>query len=251
MKHLSKKLINNTYSKLKLFFLASLPLTFISCLVFSFFIPSPVYSNYVTVNPDTLIVKQKHNNIEIVKDSVNYKDSIDSLRNSLILSVDSYMRSVYPKTKLSSENIVDLCIKYDFDIPLLLAQAQQESCFGKAVRHNSVFGVLSGRYSHVNESVEDYILLMRKSYVRTRTPEQCIAAKFYVEGSKKYKYAGDPNYAKTINKHRTNIIKTTPIQKLHKQLRNYWDKYDSIKLEQNPRLPKTVVRDGQLLALNE
>ena len=108
-----------------------------------------------------------------------------------------------------------MCIKHNFDIPLLLAQAQIESRFGKHVRKNSVFGVISRSYTHVNNSVEDYIKIMKKSYVRTRTPEQCIAQNFNVEGSKKYRYAGSPSYGKTIGKIRTNIINSTNILELH------------------------------------
>lgn len=172
---------------------------------------------------DTFIVQKTHQ----VKDTINYMDSIDSLRKQLIFSVDSYMRNFYPKTKLSSEHIVDMCIKHDFDIPLLLSQALQESCFGKVTRGNSVFGVQKRRYSHVNESVDDYIRLMKKSYVRNRTPEECIAMNFNVEGSRKYRYAGDSNYGRTIKRHRTRIIRDTEIKDLHEKIMEYQDRLDS------------------------
>lgn len=143
----------------------------------------------------------------------------DSLQNELIIEVEKYMRKYNPNTKLSAENIVNLCLQYQFDIPLLLSQAQLETHFGRSAgKRNSVFGVISRKYTHVDESVEDYIKIMKKSYVKTRTPEECIAANFYVEGSRKYKYAGSSTYGKTIGKIRTNIIKNTSIQDLYRQI---------------------------------
>ena len=211
-------------------------LCFISIGIFTI---TPSYANNVYRSSSTHFLHHKalkekyfkireEENKENITALPNYQDSIDSVQKELIICVDNYMRKYHPTTKLSAANIVNLCIEYDYDIPLLLSQARQESCFGKKTRGNSVFGVVSRTYSHVNNSVEDYIILMKTKYVNKRTPEQCIASGFYVEGSKKYKYAGSPTYAKTIANHRTNIIKTTPIQELHNQIREYQIERDSM-----------------------
>lgn len=148
-----------------------------------------------------------------------YQERMDSLRIQLVKEVDSYMRKHYPNTKLSADYIVDICIDQNFDIPLLLSQAQQESGFGKRMKGNSVFGVISRQYTNVDNAVKDYVAIMKKSYVKTRTPEECIASGFYVEGSRKYKYAGNPAYAQTIGKIRSNIIRTTSIQNLYNSIK--------------------------------
>lgn len=160
----------------------------------------------------------------------DYEKQLDSLQNELITEVETYIKSKNPNTKLSASNIVNLCIEYDFDIPLLLSQAQVETAFGKtSKKSNSVFGVYNKKFEHPDHSVLNYIQLMKKSYVRTRTPEQCIAAGFYVEGSKKYKYASNPKYSQTIKMVRSTIIRTTSIQDIHKQIRELQEKISSLK----------------------
>ena len=162
---------------------------------------------------------------EIISNSNNidsiavYTDSIAVLKTQLTHEVHNYMVSVYPKTKMSATHITNLCLDKNFDIPLLLSQAQLESHFGKLTGGtNSCFGVAYRSYNHVDESVNDYIRIMQKSYVKKRTPEACINSGFKVEGSKTLKYAADPNYGQTIKRIRTNIIKKTNIIKYAKQI---------------------------------
>lgn len=168
--------------------------------------------------------------IEQLTDSIHmYQDSIVTVKTLLTDEVARYMRSVYPKTKMSPDYIVELCVDRDFDIPLLLSQAHQESHFGKRTGGtNSCFGVVNKRYSHVDESVLGYVDLMQRRYVRTRTPEQCIKSGFRVEGSRTAKYASDPSYPQTIGRIRSNIIRKTEISRFHNRLRELQFGLDSL-----------------------
>lgn len=158
-----------------------------------------------------------------------YQESIDSIKEVLTNEVASYMYKVYPKTKMSPGYIVDICYEKDFDIPLLLSQARQESIFGKHTGGtNSCFGVINKKYRHVDESVAGYVDLMKRRYVRTRTPEQLISSGFQVEGSRTAKYAEDPNYSQTIGRIRSTIIRTTAIPSHQKLLRQYKERLDSL-----------------------
>lgn len=159
-------------------------------------------------------------------------DSIENIRMDLVEDVYRYMTKYSSNPKISAEHIVDECIRTNFDIPLLLSQARLESVFGQRTGGSkSCFGVISRRYKTYDESVTDYINIMQKSYLSRSTPEQLIARGFYVEGSRKYKYASDPNYSKTISGFRTNIIKKTDIVPLYNQLCSLQLKRDSLQKE--------------------
>lgn len=161
-----------------------------------------------------------------------FNDSIENTRMDLVESVYGYMSQYSKNPKMSAEHIVNECLRTNFDIPLLLSQARLESVFGSRTGGTkSCFGVISRRYSTYDESVTDYIKIMQKSYLKRSTPEQLIARGFYVEGSRKYKYASDPSYSKTINSFRTNIIKRTDIVPLYSTLVALMSKRDSVKEE--------------------
>ena len=62
----------------------------------------------------------------------------------LINEVDSYIKKFAPKSEMTGTNIVNLCLTYDFDIPLALSQFHIESHFasyGVAKRTNNVANV--------------------------------------------------------------------------------------------------------------
>ena len=174
-------------------------------------------------SPNLLLAEKLQSEIEL------YNDSIASQRELLIDEVWTYMIGYYPKTKMSPEHIVDICLENEYDIPLLLSQARLESVFGKRTGGTkSCFGVVSRRYTTCDESVTDYVRIMQKHYIRTRTPEQLIASGFYMEGSRKYKYASDPNYSKTIGHFRTTIIKRTGIAPLYNNILEMQKRRDSL-----------------------
>ena len=99
----------------------------------------------------------------------------DSVRTILVATVDSYIKEIAPKSKLKGSVIVDLSLKHNFDITLLLAQAHLEGQFatvGRLARTNSAFGVgaydnghNAYTYKDPNESIEPYILLVKSRYL--------------------------------------------------------------------------------------
>ena len=123
-------------------------------------------------------------------------------------------------TKLKPETLVRCAMKYNFDLPFLMAVAHQESCFGtgpRSRRTNSVFSVGSyddGRnvvnYSDPNESVEDYIKLLKKDYlVNGKTLTDLLKPNSFINFDGK-RYAQDKEYEQKINNIRNRIIKKYP-----------------------------------------
>jgi hypothetical protein len=123
-------------------------------------------------------------------------------------------------TKLKPETLVRCAMKNNFDLPFLMAVAHQESCFGtgpRSLRTNSVFSVGSyddGRniftYSDPNESVEDYIKLLKKDYlVNGKTLADLLKPNSFVNFDGK-RYAKDKDYEQKILNIRNRIIKKYP-----------------------------------------
>lgn len=193
------------------------------------------------------IVYQK-NQQEVLKDHLDseltlYNDSIETMKGILTDEVWGYISKFHPKSKMNPRHIIEECLRADFDIPLLLSQARLESQFGKRTGGSkSCFGVISRRYKTYDESVTDYISIMQKHYIITRTPEQLIDSRFCMEKNRKYKYASDPNYSKTIGSLRTNIIKSTNIASVYNSIQVMENGRDSILAELN-KLDKDKVLD--------
>lgn len=157
---------------------------------------------------------------ELKQDSIQIlNDSIFNVKSKLYKEVDDYIKKCSPKSRMSGKLIADLCLEYDFDIPMLLAQAQAETNFGIGNRRNSVFGIYNKSYAHPNDAVIDYIKLMQKSYIKNRSVDKALAMGMNVEGSSKYRYAGDPNYCTKIKAIRSRIIRGTEIKFLHNYYR--------------------------------
>lgn len=123
-----------------------------------------------------------------------------------------------PKTiKLSAENIVNMCEKHNFSLPLLLAQAHLESHFGttsRARRTNSVFSIGSyddGRNvykpSTQDESVENYILTIKRYYLADKTLDELLSNGGFVN-NKGQRYASDRKYEQKIRQTMNGLIKT-------------------------------------------
>jgi flagellum-specific peptidoglycan hydrolase FlgJ len=122
-----------------------------------------------------------------------------------------------PKTiQLSAEHIVNMCDKYNFPLPLLLAQAHLESHFGttsRARRTNSVFSVGSyddGRNiykpSTQNESVENYIKTIQNYYLCDKSVDDLLKNGGFVNHLGK-RYASDKNYELKIRQTMNGLIK--------------------------------------------
>lgn len=123
-------------------------------------------------------------------------------------------------TRLKPETLVSASFETGFDLPFLLAAAHQESCFGatpRAQRTNSVFSVGSYDngtntkvYSDPNDSVLDYIDLLKRRYlVNGKTIFDLLKPGAFVNNIGK-RYASDMNYENKIRKLRNSIIKKCP-----------------------------------------
>lgn len=164
-----------------------------------------------------------------IQDTVNAEDSIENLFNPLIRKseiklrlideVKDYMDYRHPNHRMNANYIVEMCLKYNYDIPLLLAQAEQETGFGSAGAgrsRNSCFGVVKRRYNTTNDAVDDYIRIMQKSYIpHGRSIDQLFNSGFRTTSG--YKYAASTSYAIAIKNNRNRIIKRTNIQQLHNE----------------------------------
>lgn len=167
----------------------------------------------------------KIDSTRIFRDSVkSLSDSLDEVKSQIIFEVDSYIKNVSKRSRMTGNTIVEECLEKDFDIPLLLAQAHQETRFAAGGGRNNVFGIHNKRYSHPDHSVSDYIKLMKSWYIIDRTPEELIASNFSMENNRKAKYATDPSYGKVIGKFRNRIIEETQINELT-------DKWNALKKE--------------------
>lgn len=162
--------------------------------------------------------------VEVAEVAENIIKSEEDIRRNLIAEVNNYIKQAAPKSKVSAAVIVDLCIKHDFDISLLLAQGHIESHFataGRAKRTNSVFGVGAfdnGKnlytYKDPNESIEPYIRLVKDKYlrynsfddeitVRERNINELLNRNYRSKGGALY--AQSPNYGSKVKGVRNKI----------------------------------------------
>lgn len=123
-------------------------------------------------------------------------------------------------TKLTAEAMVKASEKCNFDLPLLMAAAHLESCFGatsRARRTNSVFSVGSYdngknmvKYSHPNESIYGYISLLNNDYlINGKTIDDLLKPGAFVNKNG-HRYASKKNYEKILTSIRNKIINEYP-----------------------------------------
>ena len=123
-------------------------------------------------------------------------------------------------TKLNPESLVKKAEKYNFDLPLLIAAAHYESCFGatpRARKTNSTFSVGaydSGKnmvtYKHPDDSIDGYIRLINNDYlINGKTIKDLLKPGGFVNKNGD-RYASRKNYEKTLNSIRNKIISQYP-----------------------------------------
>ena len=158
------------------------------------------------------------NNETTVADS-NFEEKVDALKEYMEIAAKN--QNYDPKNiQISPKAMIFACNQTGFDLPLLIAQAHLESCFGltpRARRTNSVFSVGSydnGKdvctYNSQNESILPYISLIQKNYLNGKTVDDILKPGAFVNGAKN-RYASDKNYEKKVANIRNRIIKKYPI----------------------------------------
>ena len=151
----------------------------------------------------------------------------DSITNTKINACNEYMLKALnnqgfnqDSTKLTAEAMVKESEKHNFDLPLLMAAAHLESCFGatpRAQKTNSVFSVGSYdngknvvKYNHPNDSIEGYISLLNNDYlINGKTINDLLKPGAFVNKNG-HRFASDKNYEKNINYIRNKIINEYP-----------------------------------------
>ena len=140
-----------------------------------------------------------------------YLDSVETIKSSLIEEVGGYITRIAPRSRMSAENIVNLCIEHNFDITLLLSQGHQETHFATC-GSNNCFGIKNGkRYTHPDLAVRDYIILMKNCYVADNDVDAALKRNLrYKNSSASYSTSSD--YTARITQIRNDIIRTTNIK---------------------------------------
>ena len=165
---------------------------------------------------------------------INIIEYTDSVKTQLINEVDTYINTIAPSSKLDGEIVVDMCCEYNVDIAFVLAQGQIESHFGTtgtARKTNSVFNV--GAYdgysaskqrangfgfSHPNESVEPYLILLINNYlVNGKTINDLMVSYINYLGMR---YASDTGYEHMLRSVYNKINSKTNIKSLYNEYVN-------------------------------
>jgi len=150
----------------------------------------------------------------------NFQDKVDAVYEYIKYALENQHYDIN-NLRLSPEQLVLASIENDFDLPMMMAQAHQESCFGmtpRARRTNSVFSVGSWddgtdkcTYETQDDSIQPYIDLLKKSYmVNGKTELDLLKPKAFVN-FRGHRYAGDPNYESRVKNIRNRIIKMFPV----------------------------------------
>lgn len=179
----------------------------------------------IGIKPSPLTTNKKINIDEVNKECNKYDFFFK--KNELINSVNKYIKSVAPKSELSGEIVVELCLKYDVDLVFVLAQGKIESHFGTkglANKTNSVWNVGSfdgatyskvskkNKYETPNHSTEPYLKLLTSNYLVNKTTNDLLK-KFVNKNNKRY--ATSLLYEKELNYVYNKINKHTDIGKLY------------------------------------
>ena len=154
------------------------------------------------------------------KQDENFAEKVEAL--SEYMAIAAKNQSYSPENILiTPEAMITACNETGFDLPLLIAQAHLESCFGltpRARRTNSVFSVGcydSGKnaatYATQDDSILPYINLMQKNYLTDdKTVDDILMPGSFVNADNK-RYASATDYERKVKSIRNKIISKYPI----------------------------------------
>lgn len=176
-------------------------------------------------------ISMRTNRFNVYEEQLNLK--YQGAKCSLVDEVQRYIDSVAPTSCLRAIVIVDNCIKYDIDVCFVLAQGQKESHFGTqglARKTNSVWNVFAfdgqsleqihkkGKYETPDDSVEPYMELLKKKYLRDKTEYDLLDKFVNSEGNR---YASDKNYEHALSEIYTRVKQETKIDYYSQQMKKY------------------------------
>lgn len=151
----------------------------------------------------------------------------DSIFNGKVKACEEYITKAlknkgFPRnaTKLTSQALVKNSIEHRFDLPLLLAAAHLESCFGvtpRAQKTNSVYSVGSydnGKnlaiYAHPDDSIKPYIELIYNDYLTDDKNINDLLTPGGFVNKNGHRFASNKNYENLLKTVRNRIIKEYP-----------------------------------------
>ena len=163
---------------------------------------------------------------ELQNNTENINNQSDSLFQKKVECVKDYMKKAVKNQgfnpeniQLSPEEMVNACEQTGFDLPLLMAQAHLESCFGfgkRARKTGSVFSVgcwddgsNRSTYSNQNQSILPYINLMKNDYLKNKDIDTLLKPNGFINMNG-HRYAQDKNYEQKVKSIRNKIIKNYP-----------------------------------------
>ena len=149
----------------------------------------------------------------------HFKEKVEALK--AYMETAAKNQSYDPNSILiTPEAMIKACNQTDFDLPLLIAQAHLESCFGltpRARKTNSVFSVGSydngknvATYDTQDDCILPYINLMKNNYLRDRSVDDLLKPGSFVNGQN-LRYASDKAYENKVKSIRNRIISKYPI----------------------------------------
>lgn len=149
----------------------------------------------------------------------NFKEKVEAL--TAYMETAAKNQKYDPKAiRITPEAMIKACNQTNFDLPLLIAQAHLESCFGltpRARRTNSVFSVGSydngknaATYSSQDACILPYINLMKNNYLMDRSVDDLLKPSSFVNGQN-MRYASDKSYESKVKNIRDRIISKYPI----------------------------------------
>lgn len=179
-----------------------------------------------SINSLNINQNSKNQLMDLVKQELLAKQ--DSIHNEKVKAVQDYMnvavknQGFNPQNlKLSAEEMVNACEEYGYDLPLLMAQAHLESCFGfgrRARETGSVFsigcydnGKNRVKYATQNDSIRPYIRIMQRDYFGDdKTVDNLLTPKSFVN-KQGNRYAQDKNYENKVKNIRNKILRKYPV----------------------------------------
>lgn len=166
------------------------------------------------------LAKQELNMVDNSIQDTNFQEKVDAVKSYMETAIKN--QGFNPNNlQLSPEEMVKACEETGFDLPLLMAQAHLESCFGfgsRARKTGSVFSIGcydSGKnvatYTNQNQSIRPYIRIMQNDYFNGgKTIDDLLTPNKFINKNG-HRYAQDKNYENKVKSIRNKIIKKYPI----------------------------------------
>ena len=165
-------------------------------------------------------LRQGHGDVNEPVTADTFNEKVDAVREYMEKAIKN--QGFNPNNlQLSPEEMVKACEETGFDLPLLMAQAHLESCFGfgkRARQTGSVFSVgcydngkNMATYSDQNQSIRPYIRLMQRDYFGDNKTVDDILSPNSLVNMNGHRYAQDKNYENKVKSIRNKIIKQYPI----------------------------------------